>query len=85
MVQDCTENVNVTVFLSQDLCQLVNADAPYWLVGMTEMTRTFGLELLESVLNDFPQVFLQVSSSWMENRNTITHMSSKIYASLNPL
>ena len=46
---------------SQDLCQLVNADAPYWLVGMTEMTRTFGLELLESVLNDFPQVFLQVS------------------------
>lgn len=44
----------------QDLCQLVNADAPYWLVGMTEMTRTFGLELLESVLNDFPGVFLQV-------------------------
>uniref|UniRef100_A0A8C3A637 Protein MON2 homolog n=1 Tax=Cyclopterus lumpus TaxID=8103 RepID=A0A8C3A637_CYCLU len=42
-----------------DLCQLVNADAPYWLVGMTEMTRTFGLELLESVLNDFPGVFLQ--------------------------
>ncbi|MGH0162008.1 UNVERIFIED_CONTAM: hypothetical protein FKN15_042277 [Acipenser sinensis] len=45
--------------LFQDLCQLVNADAPYWLAGMTEMTRTFGLELLESVLNDFPQVFLQ--------------------------
>ncbi|XP_076863184.1 protein MON2 homolog isoform X1 [Brachyhypopomus gauderio] len=45
--------------LFQDLCQLVNADAPYWLVGMTEMTRTFGLELLESVLNDFPGVFLQ--------------------------
>ncbi|KAJ8262363.1 hypothetical protein GJAV_G00165570 [Gymnothorax javanicus] len=47
--------------LFQDLCQLVNADAPYWLVGMTEMTRTFGLELLESVLNDFPGVFLQHS------------------------
>ncbi|KAK7891625.1 hypothetical protein WMY93_023588 [Mugilogobius chulae] len=45
--------------LQTDLCQLVNADAPYWLVGMTEMTRTFGLELLESVLNDFPEVFLQ--------------------------
>lgn len=51
----CTE-----CFCPQDLCQLVNADAPYWLVGMTEMTRTFGLELLESVLNDFPGVFLQV-------------------------
>lgn len=85
MVQDCTENVNVTMFLSKDLCQLVNADAPYWLVGMTEMTRTFGLELLESVLNDFPQVFLQVSSSWTENSKTFVHVGSKIYTSLNPL
>lgn len=69
----------------KDLCQLVNADAPYWLVGMTEMTRTFGLELLESVLNDFPQVFLQVSSSWTENRKTFTHIGSRIYTSLHPL
>nr|XP_006825120.1 PREDICTED: protein MON2 homolog [Saccoglossus kowalevskii] len=44
--------------LFQDLCYLVNADQPYWLVGMTEMTRTFGLELLESILNRFPPVFL---------------------------
>ncbi|XP_077982841.1 protein MON2 homolog [Glandiceps talaboti] len=44
--------------LFQDLCYLVNADQPYWLVGMTEMTRTFGLELLESILNAFPQIFL---------------------------
>lgn len=85
LVQDCAENVNVIVFLFKDLCQLVNADAPYWLVGMTEMTRTFGLELLESVLNDFPQVFLQVSSSYRENRKTFVHMCSKIYTSLTPL
>jgi hypothetical protein len=37
----------------QDLCQLVNADQPFWLIGMTEMTRTFGLELLEAVLTAF--------------------------------
>ncbi|XP_060551977.1 protein MON2 homolog isoform X2 [Ruditapes philippinarum] len=43
--------------LFQDLCQLVNADQPFWLVGMTEMTRTFGLELLESVLSAFPMIF----------------------------
>ncbi|XP_034257035.1 protein MON2 homolog [Thrips palmi] len=43
----------------QDLVQLVNADQPYWLVGMTEMTRTFGLELLESVLTNFSSVFFQ--------------------------
>lgn len=43
--------------LFQDLVQLVNADQPYWLLGMTEMTRTFGLELLEAVLMQFPTVF----------------------------
>lgn len=46
--------------LFQDLVQLVNADQPYWLIGMTEMTRTFGLELLESVLSQFHQVFYNV-------------------------
>ncbi|XP_017477968.1 PREDICTED: protein MON2 homolog isoform X1 [Rhagoletis zephyria] len=44
-------------FLFQDLVQLVNADQPYWLIGMTEMTRTFGLELLEAVLTNFSAVF----------------------------
>ncbi|RUS78226.1 hypothetical protein EGW08_013995 [Elysia chlorotica] len=43
--------------LFQDLCQLVNADQPFWLTGMTEMTRTFGLELLEAVLVGYPQIF----------------------------
>lgn len=47
--------------LFQDLVQLVNADQPYWLIGMTEMTRTFGLALLESVLTQFFQVFYKVS------------------------
>lgn len=41
----------------QDLVQLVNADPPLWLLGLTEMTRTFGLELLESVLTTFAHVF----------------------------
>ena len=47
----------------QDLCQLVNADQPFWLNGMTEMTRTFGLELLEAVLTSYPTVFTQVGWS----------------------
>ncbi|XP_037044984.1 protein MON2 homolog isoform X3 [Bradysia coprophila] len=45
--------------LFQDLVQLVNADQPYWLLGMTEMTRTFGLELLETVLTSFTSVFFK--------------------------
>ena len=39
---------------------MVNADQPYWLLGMTEMTRTFGLELLETVLTSFTPVFFKV-------------------------
>lgn len=45
----------------QDLCQLTNGDNPYWLQGMTTMTRTFGLELLESILRHYPKAFLDVS------------------------
>ncbi|KAG8199888.1 hypothetical protein JTE90_015878 [Oedothorax gibbosus] len=45
--------------LFQDLVQLVNADQPFWLNGLTEMTRTFGLELLESILSTFPDVFFK--------------------------
>lgn len=43
---------------------MVNTDRPYWLVGMTEMTRTFGLELLESVLANFQPVFYKVIISY---------------------
>eukprot|EP01137_Pigoraptor_chileana_P005447 Opistho-2@48521 len=45
--------------LFQDLCHLTNGDAPYWLVGIVEMSRTFGLELLESALVSHPEVFLK--------------------------
>lgn len=45
--------------LFQDLVQLVNADQPFWLNGLTEMTRTFGLELLESIFTQFPEIFFK--------------------------
>lgn len=45
--------------LFQDLCSLVNGDPPYWLKGMTGMSRTFGIELIEAVLNTFPPLFLR--------------------------
>uniref|UniRef100_T2MA63 Protein MON2 homolog n=1 Tax=Hydra vulgaris TaxID=6087 RepID=T2MA63_HYDVU len=44
--------------LFQDLCQLTNGDNPYWMQGMKTMTRTFGLELMESILKHYPQAFL---------------------------
>ncbi|VDN06425.1 unnamed protein product [Thelazia callipaeda] len=43
--------------LFYDLCLLINAEAPCWLIGIHEMTRTLGLELLESILSSYPSVF----------------------------
>ncbi|EGT40075.1 hypothetical protein CAEBREN_31871 [Caenorhabditis brenneri] len=47
--------------LFKDLCLLINGEAPIWLVGIQEMTRTLGLELLESLLKGYPSVFIRVS------------------------
>ena len=47
-------------FHSKDFCQLLNADQPYWLLGMTEMTRALCLELMEEVLTNYTSVFLKV-------------------------
>ncbi len=41
----------------QDIVLLVNADNPKWMTGIVEMTRSFGLELLESILRKFPELF----------------------------
>uniref|UniRef100_A0A914UNH9 Protein MON2 homolog n=1 Tax=Plectus sambesii TaxID=2011161 RepID=A0A914UNH9_9BILA len=43
--------------LFRDLCLLLNAEQPSWLIGIQEMTRTLGLELLESVLSGYPSIF----------------------------
>lgn len=49
--------MRLTSVILQDLVQLVNGDSPFWLLNMTEMARTFGLELLEAVLTNFSAVF----------------------------
>lgn len=46
--------------LFQDLILLVNGEHPSWLVGISEMFRTFGLELLETILARFPFIFEKV-------------------------
>ncbi|EGD78983.1 hypothetical protein PTSG_01954 [Salpingoeca rosetta] len=43
--------------LFQDFCLLTNGDAPIWLQGLSDMTRTLGLELMESALISHPAVF----------------------------
>jgi len=58
--QSADLRMNLSLSLFQDLCQLTNGEQPYWLIGIIEMTRTFGLELLESVLKGYPNIFLKV-------------------------
>lgn len=41
----------------QDIVLLISAEQPIWLSGIMEMTRSFGLELLESILKKFTSIF----------------------------
>ena len=45
--------------LFEDICLLVNGESPSFL-KLQSLPRTFGLELIESVLSDFSQVFRRV-------------------------
>nr|CDJ95356.1 Asparagine synthase domain containing protein [Haemonchus contortus] len=45
--------------LFKDLCLLINAKPSVWLVGIHEMTRTLGLELIENILKSYPGVFFR--------------------------
>ncbi|CAF4441783.1 unnamed protein product, partial [Didymodactylos carnosus] len=43
--------------LFQDLCYLANGDQPVWLIGLTEITRTLILELIETILTHYTSIF----------------------------
>ncbi|CAF1052217.1 unnamed protein product [Rotaria sp. Silwood1] len=43
--------------LFQDLCYLINGDQPIWLIGLTEITRTLILELIETILTHYASIF----------------------------
>ncbi|GMR48422.1 hypothetical protein PMAYCL1PPCAC_18617 [Pristionchus mayeri] len=45
--------------LFKDLCLLVDGEPPVWLNGLQEMSRTLGLELIETLLHSFPSVFFK--------------------------
>ena len=45
----------------EDICLLVHGEQPSFL-KLQSLPRTFGLELIESVLSDFSAVFVQVSN-----------------------
>ncbi|KAJ8707354.1 hypothetical protein PYW08_010606 [Mythimna loreyi] len=44
----------------QDIIQLINGDSAHWLVGISDVPKTFGLELLDTVLTDFSPIFFKI-------------------------
>ena len=66
--------------LIQDIVLLVGADQPKWLTGIVEMTRTFGLELLESLLTKFPAVFHQHQQFKMLLKERVCSLVIKLFS-----
>ncbi|KRZ52353.1 Vacuolar protein sorting-associated protein 26B [Trichinella nativa] len=59
--QNCPASFGDAIMLFQDLCRLVNTENPLWLIGIFEMTRTLGLDLIEKILNDNQQLFSETA------------------------
>uniref|UniRef100_A0A5S6QVU4 Vacuolar protein sorting-associated protein 26 n=1 Tax=Trichuris muris TaxID=70415 RepID=A0A5S6QVU4_TRIMR len=50
-LQSLPPSFSDAAILFQDLCRLVNTENPVWLLGIVEMTRTLGLDLIELLLS----------------------------------
>uniref|UniRef100_A0A0R3RXV2 Protein MON2 homolog n=1 Tax=Elaeophora elaphi TaxID=1147741 RepID=A0A0R3RXV2_9BILA len=66
--------------LFHDLCLLINSEAPLWLIGIQEMTRTLGLELLESVLSSYPSIFIKHSEFAQLLKDQVCPLIIKLFA-----
>ncbi|XP_055376967.1 protein MON2 homolog [Condylostylus longicornis] len=56
-VENCTADA---FLLFQDLIKLINSDQPVWLFGIKEISTTFGLELVEIILNNYSNIFFEI-------------------------
>lgn len=66
--------------LFRDLCFLINAEQPCWLIGIQEMTRTLGLELLESVLAEYPSIFIKHTEFAQLLKDQVCPLVIKLFA-----
>ena len=54
------------VYVCQDLCFLTNGDPPAWLPNSLELELSLGLELLETVLREYPHTFMKAREGGRE-------------------
>jgi hypothetical protein len=57
--KDLSREAGDAYLLFQDLCFLTNGDPPAWLPNTLELELSLGLELLETVLREYPQIFMK--------------------------
>ena len=77
---DLPSSVSDAYLLFQDLVQLVNADQPLWLLGIVEMTRTFGLELLESLLLGYSPLFYKYDQFRLLLKERVCSLVIKLFS-----
>ncbi|CAF1163302.1 unnamed protein product [Didymodactylos carnosus] len=66
--------------LFQDLCYLINGDQPIWLIGLTEITRTLILELIETILTYYSPVFHQHSEFRFLLKERVSPLIIKLFS-----
>ncbi|CAG0881679.1 unnamed protein product [Cyprideis torosa] len=64
----------------QDLIFLLNGEKPLWLIGVSEMTKTFGLELIEGLLAEFPQLFHRYPEFGYLLKERVCAMTIKLFS-----
>lgn len=65
-------------YLFQDLCLLTNGDHPEYL-RLNHLSKTFGLELIESVLTNHYELFREVKKEKRKERITYVYKATYIY------
>lgn len=54
--------------LLRDLCALIRREQPSWLIGLQRIAPILGLELLESIIKNYPSIFLKVIIILIKNK-----------------
>ena len=82
----CSPVLSLSLFLSpsavslpQDLCFLTNGDPPAWLPNTLELELSLGLELLETVLREYPLTFMKVGAHSHTLIHPFSHAQSPIH------
>lgn len=65
----------------KDLVTLIRKESPIWLIGVKRISLTLALELLESLVKNYPSIFFKHSEYAELLRNAICPQLVRLFAS----